>query len=120
MKRLIILFLSAAAFAACSPVRHCKTPELDLPERLAGADGDSLTAADLGWWQFYGDPALRRIIERTLAENKDMLAAAARVERMRQMYRIDKAGRLPDFTARVSADNETNDYYGESSDPDPE
>ena len=76
MKRLIILFLSAAAFAACSPVRHCKTPELDLPERLAGADGDSLTAADLGWWQFYGDPALRRIIERTLAENKDMLAAA--------------------------------------------
>lgn len=120
MKRLIILFLSAAAFAACSPVRHCKTPELDLPERLAGADGDSLTAADLGWWQFYGDPVLRRIIERTLAENKDMLAAAARVERMRQMYRIDKAGRLPDFTAGVSADNETNDYYGESSVRDPE
>lgn len=120
MKRLIILIAAVAGLAACSPVRHCKTPELNLPERLVGGEGDSLTIADMDWWSFYGDPALCRIIERTLANNKDMLSAASRVERMRQMYRIDKAARLPDITAAVTADNETNDYYGESSSRDPE
>ena len=81
---------------------------------------DSTTVADIGWWEFYGDAALCDIIRRTLDNNKDMLAAAARVERMRQLYRIDKANRLPDISARVYGNRETNEYYGEGFDNDPE
>lgn len=120
MKRFIYLMIAFWGLSACSPVRHCTAPELNLPERLAGGDGDTLSIADLGWWQFYGDPNLRRIIGRTLAYNKEMLSAASRVERMRQMYRVGKAGQLPDISVAVSADNETNDYAGESSSRDPE
>lgn len=78
MKRLaiIILLAAAAGMVSCSAVRHCKAPDVDLPERIAGEDSDSLTVADVQWWRFYGDSTLCRIIERTLDNNRDMLAAA--------------------------------------------
>lgn len=60
------------------------------------------------------------VIELTLENNKDMLAAAARVEQMRQLYRISKAERLPNFSAKGLADYETNDYADEESSRDPE
>ena len=79
MRRLtiIILLAAAAGMVSCSAVRHCQAPDVDLPERIAGEDSDSLTVADVQWWRFYGDSTLCRIIERTLDNNRDMLAAAA-------------------------------------------
>ena len=117
---IILALLTAVGLASCSAVRHCKSPELNLPERIAEGRSDSLTLADLDWWEFYGDTTLCRIIERTLEHNKDLLSAAARVERMRQLYRIDKSNRLPSVGLPVYAEYETNDYYGEKSVRDPE
>ena len=113
MKRVAIFVILAAltvGFSSCSAVRHCQAPEVEMPGQIASGYTDSLTIADLSWWQFYGDSTLRRVIELTLENNKDMLAAAARVEQMRQLYRISKAERLPNFSARGLADYETNDY----------
>lgn len=123
MKRVAIFVILAAltaGFSSCSAVRHCQAPEVEMPGQIASGYTDSLTIADLNWWQFYGDSTLRRVIELTLENNKDMLAAAARVEQMRQLYRISKAARLPDFTANALADYETNDYADEKSSRDPE
>lgn len=123
MKRLPILLCTAAAallLASCSAVKHCKSPELNLPETIADGQVDSTTIADMEWWRFYGDTTLCYLIRRTLDNNKEMLAAAANVERMRQLYRIDKAGRLPNITAPVYAERETNDYYEKSFSNDPE
>ena len=116
MKRLtiIILLAAAAGMVSCSAVRHCKAPDVDLPERIAGEDSDSLTVADVQWWRFYGDSTLCQIIERTLDNNRDMLAAAARVERLRELYRVSRAERLPSVTGTAYGDYETNDYYGEA------
>lgn len=124
MKRLAIFLMilaAAAGLGSCSAVRHCKAPEVDFPAAIAGgAAADSLAIADMEWWQFYGDSTLCNIIRHTLANNKDMLAAAARVERMRQLYRIGKADRLPSVSGTVYADHETNDYAGEEPSRDPE
>lgn len=121
MKKLIAISLFAIGLIGCSPVRHCKSPELNLPERIHESSSvDSLTIADENWWRFYGDTVLCRIIDRTLANNKDILAAAARVERMQQLYRIKKAERLPVLSARAQGTYETNDYYNEKSVRDPE
>lgn len=116
MKRLtiIILLAAAAGMVSCSAVRHCKAPDVDLPERIAGEDSDSLTVADVQWWRFYGDSTLCQIIERTLDNNRDMLAAAARVERLRELYRVSRAERLPSVTGTAYGDYETNDYAGEN------
>ena len=123
MKRLTTYLLVggwALLSVSCSAVRECKAPELNLPEQLVAGVTDSTTIADVGWWKFYGDAALCELIQRTLDNNKDMLAAAARVEQMRQLYRIEKANRLPDFSARVYGNRETNDYYQKSFSNDPE
>lgn len=117
----ILILLSAAVLSVgCSAVKKCKAPELNLPAAVVEGQSDSLTVADMEWWRFYGDTMLCRIIERTLDNNKDMLAAAARVERMRQLYRVEKANRLPNITANALADYETNDYSDESPSRDPE
>lgn len=116
----ICLFaILAVVSSSCSAVRHCQSPELNLPETIAG-HADSLTVADLTWWEFYGDSTLCRILERTLADNKNIRSAAARMEQMRQLYRVDKAGRLPSLSVSALANHETNDYYGESSSRDPQ
>lgn len=123
MKRLaytLFVGLWAMASVSCSAVRECRAPELNLPETLVAGEVDSTTIADIGWWEFYGDAALCDIIRRTLDNNKDMLAAAARVEQMRQLYRIDKASRLPEISARVYGNRETNEYYGTAFRGDPE
>lgn len=122
MKHISILLSLAAALVTggCSVTRHCKAPELNLPAAVAAGQTDSLTVADVAWWEFYGDSTLRRIIERTLAGNKDILAAAARVEEMRQLYRVSKAERLPAVGATAYAEYETNDYAGERAARDPE
>ena len=116
---IIIVLAVAAVSASCSAVRRCKAPELNLPAQVVEGRSDSLTIADIDWWRFYGDTTLCRIIERTLDNNKDMLAAAAHVERMRQLYRVSKADRLPDIGVNAGADYETNDYSGEKSTRDP-
>ena len=112
MKRLTILLCTASAallLASCSAVRHCKAPELNLPETIAEGQADSTTIADMAWWSFYGDTTLCHLIRRTLDSNKEMLAAAANGGRMRQLYRIDKAGRLPVVSGSAYAERETND-----------
>ena len=79
MKRVAIFVILAAltvGFSSCSAVRHCQAPEVEMPGQIASGYTDSLTIADLSWWQFYGDSTLRRVIELTLENNKDMLAAA--------------------------------------------
>ena len=122
-----ILFPLAAGLllGSCSAVRECKAPEIEMPERMfsAAADAagtDSLTVADLRWWEFYGDRALRDIIEHTLAWNKNLLAAAARVEQARQLYGVSRANRLPDISFEAPFNYETNDYYGGTPLRDPE
>ena len=119
------LFVTAALcagmlFQACSALRECRTPDVPVPSGMFPADADSLTMADLGWWEFYGDETLRSFIERTLEHNKQMLAAAARVEQARQLYRIGRAEQLPNFYFEAPFNNETNDYYGETPLRDPE
>ena len=122
MKRVLSFLIPCAALFAvsCSAVRHCKAPELGLPAAIVPGAVDTLTLADMEWWRFYGDSALCSIIRRTLDHNRNIRAAAAHVEQMRQLYRIRKAERLPSLGVNVLADHETNDYYGESSKLDPE
>lgn len=72
------------------------------------------------WWEFYTDPALCHILQRTIESNKDLLIASARIEELRQLYGVDKLNYLPTFSATVGETHETNDYYNEKFKRDPE
>ena len=123
MKR-ATLFMAVAAAAllsvGCSIQKRCQAPDLNLPETIVEGAVDSLTMADMDWWEVYADSTLCDLIRRTLDRNKDMLTAEANVRRMAELYRIDKTALLPSMSGLVFGDRETNAYYGEKSSVDPE
>ena len=123
MKLLVKCFFIIILFGlgACSGVRNLTQPELQLPFYAAeDAPYDSLTIADLGWWEFYGDEYLKEIINRVLQENKNLLIAAQRVEQAQYLYNVDKAALLPELSFRLPWNHETNHYYKELDLIDPE
>ena len=113
----VLLF---ALLSACSGVKDCVKPQLNLPQQIGHNQNDSLTLADTEWWKLYADSSLIRIINTTLENNRNLLAAGARIEEMRQLYGVSKSNFFPTLGAFALADNETNDYYGESHINDPE
>lgn len=119
--RYIPLLVVALLIGSCSGVKNLKKPELNLPESFDGGSPlDSLTIADISWWEFYGDENLQKIIERTLENNKKLLIAAARIEEANYTYKVDKAKLLPELSFRLPWNHETNDYYKELDLVDPE
>ncbi len=122
MKVRIYIFLAAVAIAlaSCSGVKNLAKPDLQLPTELAGNSTDSITAADIDWMNFFADPQLVEIIKETLAHNRNFLAAAARVEEMRQLYGVTASNFFPTLSANAYGNQETNDYHDEKHVTDPE
>lgn len=111
MKTIYIALLCAALTAAgCHPYRNCAAPDLDLPAAFAPGEADDMSLADLDWWEVYSDSTLRVILEQTLGHNRDLAAAAARIEQLRQLYGIDRVNFLPSLGANAYIDHETNHY----------
>lgn len=96
----------------CSGVKNLVKPDLQVPSTYGGGEElDSLTIADLGWCEFYGDEYLKDIIKRVLQENKNLQIAAERVEQAQSLYKVDKASLLPELSFRLPWNHETNEYY---------
>lgn len=114
------LFALLLFSAACSGVKNLEKPDIRVPLSFPGEELDSVTIADLGWWEFYGDEHLREILQRVLSENKRLQMAAARVEQARYLYKTDKAKLLPELSFRLPWNHETNSYYKELDLIDPE
>ena len=92
--------------ASCKIGKKYTRPELNLPEKIAGVKGDSVSVDSINWWALYTDPVLQQLIVRTLEYNQDMLIAAARVKELMALQRIDKADLFPKVDAKVDADRE--------------
>ena len=117
-----IIRISAAA-AVCgallllqgcgAAVKQCIDPQLDIPETiLPGGYADSLCLADLEWSEIFSDPLLKDLIEKTLENNKDMLAAASRVRELERLHRVTRADQFPSFRARANMEQENYQYTG--------
>lgn len=123
MKRIFRFFLLIIIFllAGCSGVKNLAKPALQIPDKFPEESSlDSLTIADLGWWEFYGDENLRRIIEKVLSENKQLQIAAKRVEEAQYQYRVDRSKLWPELSFQLPWNHETNEYYKELKLIDPE
>lgn len=99
------------ALSSCGvAVKMCKEPQLNMPTDIVEGQLDSLTIADLKWWEFYGDKTLCKFITHALENNKDILAAAAKVEQSRELNKSTRAAWFPKVGASVMADNEIENY----------
>lgn len=96
---LVSALAASAALVGCTVGPEYETPDVVLPAEFrsgseATADGDAENKL-LQWWVGFGDPTLTALVERALAENLDLEAAAARIERSRALLGLSRADLLP-------------------------
>jgi multidrug efflux system outer membrane protein len=68
----------------------------------SGATATSSAAADIGWREFFTDPALQKLIELALINNRDARIAAINVAAARAQYQVQRADLFPDIAATGS------------------
>jgi len=69
------------------------------PAAVTGTEVEPAAAADIGWRDFFTDPKLEELIARALANNRDLRVAVLNVQRTRELYRIQRADRVPTISA---------------------
>jgi len=104
MKRSTVAIYAAvfAALSACTMEPHYTRPAAPVPATWAGnaaGAADPTSVADLGWRQFFPDPALQRLIGLALANNRDLRVAVLNVQAAQAQYRIQRADLFPTVAA---------------------
>ncbi|MFC4594822.1 efflux transporter outer membrane subunit [Sphingobium tyrosinilyticum] len=106
MKRLALLSCTAA-LAACNLAPNYERPAPPVPPAWprgpAYSAQDTAQKAGLPWNKVIGDERLRTVIERALANNRDLRVTLANVLAARAQYRIQRAAQLPTVSADAGA-----------------
>lgn len=111
IKQILLITLIVASLSSCGvAIRRCQEPKLNLPQEIVEGELDSLSIADMSWWEFYGDEVLSGFIAHALENNKDILVAATRVQQLHELNRVSRADLLPKLGATIMADNESENY----------
>jgi multidrug efflux system outer membrane protein len=100
----------AVALGGCSLIPDYQRPDAPVdgawPQGAAysanGAAQTDVAAAALGWREFFRDPALQRLVETALANNRDLRIAALNVEAYRAQHRIQRSELFPSVSANGS------------------
>lgn len=113
MTRLLAISLLAAV-AGCTMAPQYVRPESPVDgaypsfgranEKANSKEPQEVAAADIGWRDFFSDPLLQQLIERSLENNRDLRVAALNVEAARAKYRIQRSELLPNLSATGSGD----------------
>jgi len=74
-------------------------PAMTPPAAVTSTEVEPAAAADIGWRDFFTDPKLEELIARALANNRDLRVAVLNVQRTRELYRIQRADRVPTISA---------------------
>ncbi len=121
IRRVFVLLSAVILMVSCKIGHHYVRPNIDMPATLTdGESTDSASLADRSWTEVYTDSILQGHIIKSLAYNKDMLMAAARVKELAAMKRIDYANIFPSLGLRVYAEKEQDNYGGDNSQSDNE
>ncbi|WP_298399983.1 efflux transporter outer membrane subunit [Sphingobium sp.] len=106
MMRILLPLGGALLLAGCNMAPDYVRPAPPVPAALP--TGDAYTArsegaAGLPWTQLVQDAKLKTVIERALANNRDLRAAIANVQSARAQYKVQRAAQLPTLTADAAA-----------------
>ena len=111
---ILMIFSVFFLFASCKVGKSYVKPDMALPDSL-WADQTHLSISDREWWEMYTDGPLRSLLEKTLANNKDLMIAAAKVKEMAAQRRISNAALFPQVNADVSGNREFENDGGNNS-----
>ncbi len=103
MKTLNYIFL-LLILSGCKISKDIPVPQQELPEVYRNAFTiDTTTVADLKWNDFFSDPQLQELINKTIKGNLNLQIAIKNIEASRQILRQSKWGQAPQLNAYVSA-----------------
>lgn len=111
---LCCILFGGIVFTSCKIGHSYSRPAMELPDSI-WTKQSYLSIADLRWWEMYTDGPLRKLIEKTMEHNKDLLIAAARVKEMAAQKRISVAEMIPQVNADVSGSREFENRGGDNS-----
>lgn len=99
---------AALALAGCMNLApQIERPALPVPAQLPAANA-AAPAAPLAWQALLRDERLRRVVDQTLKNNRDLRVALLNVERSRAQLRLADADRWPTLGAAFSANRAPN------------
>lgn len=99
--RALFAALPAFALTACNLApKYVRTqppvpPTLPQGQSYNALPNEEIDTDALGWRVFFNDPRLQQVIEKALADNRDLRVALANVERARAVYRVNRAALFP-------------------------
>src|SRR5215510_15852146 len=101
----LVAALLLLTIAGCRPVGpNYRRPVVATPPTFRFAESQQAASfADLPWWQVFEDPVLQALIRDAIANNLDLRAAAARVERFRGEARVAKSYLYPQVNGAAGA-----------------
>src|SRR5512132_115839 len=83
--------------AGCAIKPDYQRPAVELP--AAWRESADNSVRDGNWWRVYADPALEALIAESLANNRDLARAAARVDEARALVQQSEAAYFPTVDA---------------------
>lgn len=104
---LLILVLQGCSLAPqylrpAMPVPGTLSTQPTEMSRPAVETGQEKAATELGWRDYFVDPALQQLISAALANNRDLRQSALAVETFQAQYRIQRAALLPSISGSGS------------------
>jgi len=86
-----------ATLAGCAVGPNYQRPEIGTPDRFYGEQqaAQAKTLTDTPWFEVFGDPTLKALVDEAVATGFDARIAAARVQEAQARYGISKADRYP-------------------------
>jgi outer membrane protein, multidrug efflux system len=90
---IIALALAIIFLQGCTVGPDYARPEVDLPKDYAASQTAVAPAAD--WWKVFNDPVLDKLEGEALDSNRDLRAAAERIEQARAQLAITHSDQLP-------------------------
>ncbi len=100
IKRPVALLVSLI-MTGCSMAPDYHRPESPVPTAYT-APASVNTVAVTDWQQVFTDPALQKLIDTALKNNRDLRVAMLNVEAYQAQYRIQRAAQLPELSASGS------------------
>ncbi len=98
MKKLVAACLALALLAGCAVGPDYAQPPLTVPDQfrdIPGPPEPPASLADQPWWDVFGDPVLKQLIDEALAGNYDVRIAAWRVDEFRANAGIARSEFFP-------------------------
>jgi NodT family efflux transporter outer membrane factor (OMF) lipoprotein len=87
--------------AACAAAAPYAPPTAPVPAGFSQGGGP--VVGETAWWRAFNDPVLTSLVDRALAQNLDVKAAAARVRQARLQEAVVRGRRGPQVNASASA-----------------